>query len=127
MPNPDGRPLKYETPEELQKVIDDFFQKCIEDDEPQTIYGLCNAIDMTRQSLCNYAAKDEFFDTLRRARQRCAEYTEKQLYKGKAPTGAIFSLKCNYGWEDKSESKGMVINILDKTASINTQDNDNTN
>ena len=53
MPNPDGRPLKYETPEELQKVIDDFFQKCIEEDEPQTIYGLCNAIDMTRQSLCN--------------------------------------------------------------------------
>ena len=43
-----------------------------------------------------------FSDTIKKAKLRIYDATEQQLYRGK-PTGAIFSLKNNYGWEDKTK------------------------
>jgi hypothetical protein len=107
-----SRPLKFQTVEELQQAIDGYFEGIKETlyinadgvhiYEPLTITGLALALDTTRQTLMDYENRDEFTDTIKKAKTRIENYAEKRLF-GTAPTGAIFALK-NYGWKDKTES-----------------------
>ena len=125
--NPVGRPPKYKTPEEMQKIVDLYFLACkvhqtgdaellmdcednellivndIDDVQP-TVTGLALALDLTRQGLIEYSDKDEFSDTIKKAKQRIEKYLEQNLY-GQAVTGTIFNLKNNYGWKDKTETE----------------------
>lgn len=93
-----GRPPKYNTPEEMQAVIDGYFDT---HDKP-TVTGLCLALDLPdRQSLLYYQhEKPEFLDTIKRAKMRIAEYIEEGLYRPTQVTGLIFNLKNNFGWKD---------------------------
>lgn len=105
----DGRPPKWTTPEELQKDIDKYFEECKKTGEPLTITGLAIALDTYRQTLMNYEEKDEFFDTIKKAKQRIENFAEKKLYDKDVPTsGVIFNLKNNYGWVDKQEVESKV-------------------
>ena len=97
-----GRPLKFQNVAELQSKIDDYFKDCIDNDEPITITGLCLTIGTSRDLLLSYSEKDEFHDTILKAKLVCQHYAEKQIFKAKNPAGAIFALK-NYGWSDKQE------------------------
>ena len=97
---PAGRPPKYETPEEMQMVIDDYFGS-LGQDKP-TISALAYALGMSTEALRNYEAKDEFLATVKRAKQKVEMALEQHLFSG-AVTGAIFNLKNNFGWKDKSE------------------------
>lgn len=100
----DGRPPKWTTPEELQKDIDKYFEECKKTGEPLTITGLAIALDTYRQTLMNYEEKDEFFDTIKKAKLKIENFAEKQLYNKDVPTtGVIFNLKNNYGWVDRQE------------------------
>ncbi len=104
-----GRPLKFSSPEELQEKIDEYFESVKEPHvvgdkiyfEPVTITGLALALGTYRDLLCNYEERDEFYDTIRTAKQRVEHYAEKQLYNGPA-TGPIFALK-NHGWKDTQD------------------------
>jgi hypothetical protein len=98
-----GRPPKFESVDSLQKQIDVYFAKCDQDDEPYTITGLALALDTTRQTLINYEEKDEYLDTIKKAKTMVEQYAEKRLFSG-TPTGAIFALK-NFGWKDKQETE----------------------
>lgn len=108
-----GRPLKFQTVKELQNAIDAYFEEMknslyINADgipiyEPLTITGLALALDTTRKTLMEYEERDEFSNTIKKAKTRIENFAEKRLF-GTAPTGAIFALK-NYGWKDKSESE----------------------
>lgn len=95
--------MKFTTPEELQEKVDAYFNQCDETKEPYTITGLALALDTTRETLLDYEGKDVYSDTIKKAKQRCHNYAEKYLYTGKNVTGAIFNLKNNYGWKDKTE------------------------
>jgi len=111
--NKGGRPLKFATVEALQKSVDAFFDSCYEMDietgkmvqvEPFTITGLALALDTSRETLmdienCNARYSKEFSDCIVRAKLKCHNYAEKQLFQAKSPQGAIFALK-NYGWKD---------------------------
>jgi hypothetical protein len=99
---PAGRPLKFKTPEELELKANEYFADCIANDEPILITGLAYHLETTRELLCNYEDRDEFHDTIKRIKLRCAMYAEKNAYVGKNPSGAIFMLK-NYGFTDKQE------------------------
>ena len=71
---------------------------------PFPISGLADALDMSRQSLLNYSQKEEFFDTITRAKRKCEVYAEEQLFDKSGVTGAKFSLANNFdGWKDKQE------------------------
>ena len=48
----------------------------------------------------DYQHKDDFSDTIKKAKLRVENYYEERLMTT-TPTGAIFALK-NFGWSDKS-------------------------
>lgn len=102
---PRGRPRKYKTAAEMQERIDKYFADCDEQGRPYTVTGLALALDMSREDLLNYQGREEFFDTVRRAKQKCEQYAEEMLYKARNPHGVIFSLKNNWGWRDRFEQE----------------------
>lgn len=94
-----GRPLKFESPKAMQKLIDKYFAET--PDEELTITGLALALDTDRQTLINYEKRDDFFDTIKRAKTVVENSYERALRKN-GRTGEIFALK-NFGWADKQE------------------------
>lgn len=96
-----GRPRKWNTPEELQKDIDEYFKNCSENKIPLTITGLALALDTTRETLMDYQNNDEFSYTIKRAKLHIENaYEQRLIVNGRA--GDIFALK-NFGWKDKQE------------------------
>ena len=125
-PNKVGRPPMYQTAEEMQEKIDAYFESCkgryLEDDDgnyvltksglpiivdarPLTITGLALALGFaSRQALLNYQAKDEFHDTILRAKARVECYAEERLFDKDGANGAKFSLANNFdGWREKQD------------------------
>ena len=115
-----GRPLNWKTVEELQPLIDKYFDDCIKDKEPFTITGLALALKTGRETLLDYEHKrgDKFSDAIKEAKLRCQNYAEKYLYSGKQVAGAIFNLSANYKWENKIiqdvNVKGSIRSVSDK-------------
>jgi hypothetical protein len=113
--HPGGRPPKYKTVDEMQKVIDRYFIECDQTETPYTITGLAMALDMTRDQIIRYTDKDEFRDAIKRAKQKVENAYELRLVKqGRA--GDIFALK-NFGWIDRQEVESTNHNLnedLDK-------------
>jgi hypothetical protein len=123
-----GCPPMYKTPEEMQKVIDKYFEDCSGEyividgavavdkhghpiktkERPLTITGLALALGFnSRQTLLNYQGKEEFMDTITRAKTRIEQYAEERLYDKDGANGAKFSLANNFeGWKDKREIDG---------------------
>ncbi len=56
----------------------------------------------TRDLLIDYTDKDEFSDTIKKAKARVEAFNEQRLF-GNNVTGVIFNLKNNFGWKDKTE------------------------
>jgi len=111
---PAGRPPKFESREQLQSLIDAYFDSCWEtykDNKrvqirPYTITGLANALDTTRETLLDYEDKEEFSDTIKKAKCKVEQYVEEYLFVGRNTAGAIFNLKNNYSrWKDKVEQE----------------------
>lgn len=121
-----GRPPMYKSAKEIQKKIDEYFEDCkgeiLHDAEgnpmvdkhgnvirvgvkPLTITGLALALGFTsRQALLNYQAKEEFVDTITRAKSMVECYAEMRLYDKDGANGAKFSLANNFdGWKEKKE------------------------
>ena len=115
MSNKIGRPLKWETPDIMQVEIDKYFEET-----PQgrwTITGLAMALDTDRQTLINYSEREEFFDTIRRAKIKIENAYEMDL-RERGHIGNIFALK-NFGWKDKTEvdatiNQGKLTSLLDQ-------------
>ena len=96
-----GRPLKFESPKELEEAINKYFEKCKEEDRPLTMSGLANACGVDRQTILNYSKKEKYFGTIKKARNMCEQYAEEKLFTGGSVAGVIFNLKNNYSWRDK--------------------------
>jgi hypothetical protein len=114
-----GRPAKFSTKEELDSLILNYFKKCenrtitvitkeglaAEVNSPviPTIAGLAYELGVNRQTIYNYAEKNEFIDSIKQARNYILGQIEgKCVNTDKNAGGAIFILK-NYGYEDKRE------------------------
>ncbi|MBQ7861617.1 MAG: hypothetical protein IJ349_05390 [Clostridia bacterium] len=121
-----GRPPKFKNKKQLEKLIEEYFESCkghiLTDDEgnvmtdkhgnpvyvdakPLTITGLALALGFnSRQTLLNYQEKEEFMDTITRAKARVEAYTEERLFDKEGAAGARFSLANNFkGWSEKQK------------------------
>lgn len=115
-----GRPKKYKSADDMQVIIDSYFDSCYEDKtildkdgnyvgtekimvRPLTITGLALALDMTRDMIIDYQDDAEFSNTIKKAKMKCHNFAEEQLFTNKSAAGVIFNLKNNYGWRDKTE------------------------
>ena len=120
-----GRPATYKTVEEMQEVIDKYFEDCdgeyvvidgcvVTDKNgypiktkprPLTITGLALALGFSgRQALLNYEDKPEFMDTIKRAKSRIEQYAEERLFDKDGVNGAKFNLSNNFkGWSEKQQ------------------------
>lgn len=116
-----GRPPLYKTPEEMQTVIDEYFDWCdnktkeihsdklgdmiVPNPEPYTMSGLALRLGMSRETLSNYKEKTEFLDTIKAARNKVEYDIERRMNdKDTFTPGLIFNTKNNFGWKDKSET-----------------------
>lgn len=122
-----GRPLKFQTLEELTTIADKYFLETPENE--WTITGLALALDTTRELLIDYQEKDEFSDTIKKYKLKVHNAYEKDLRK-KGRSGDIFALK-NFGWKDKNETelsgklevKGATIEFADNPEAEDTNTN----
>jgi len=127
---PVGRPLKYKTDKELKEAIDKYFKACdnrkkevvaregvvkIVDPEPYTMSGLAYALGMNRNEILCYGEKEQFSCTVKEARNKVQRDVERRLMEGGSSTGAIFNLKNNFGWVDKTEVESTVTSYTVKS------------
>jgi hypothetical protein len=91
---------------------------------PLTITGLALALGFnSRQALLNYQAKDEFHDTIMRAKAKVERYAEERLFDKDGANGAKFSLANNFdGWREKKEIEADVKSAV--TINIDLVDDD---
>lgn len=135
-----GRPKKFTSVEELEKSIEDYFERCdngMKNGEPfpipYTLEGLAAALEIDRRTLLNYSKEDgyeEFFPTIKKAKQRVlADLTERGLTGDSNPAITIFNLKNNYGYVDKVEqeitSNNTIVWNENKTYESNKETDDN--
>ena len=107
-----GRPLKFETPEIMEGLINKYFEDCDKNNIPYTTTGLAMALDTDRLTLINYSGKQEFINTIKRAKTKIENAYELRLID-KGRSGDIFALK-NFDWTDRQEVDNTV--HIDKTA-----------
>jgi hypothetical protein len=116
-----GRPKLFTSVEEMQKKIDEYFAYCDNrvvqgydnktneqfayvSPEPYTMSGLAYYLGMDRRSLINYKNDQEFFPTIKAARDRVEMDIDRRLNdKGTFTPGLIFNLKNNFGWKDQTQ------------------------
>ena len=115
-----GRPKLFDTVEELESKIQEYFEYCDArvvqgydnktneqfayiSPEPYTMSGLAYYLGMDRRSLINYKNDEKFFPTIKAARDRVEMDIDRRLNdKGTFTPGLIFNLKNNFGWKDQT-------------------------
>lgn len=126
--------LRYNSPAELQKAIDDYFKSCfgplyyhgqpvidvngervIGQTKPFTVTGLARHLHISTVTLYKYEAHSkaglippEYADIVLDAKLRIQEYAEERLYDRDGSSGARFVLEAGFGWmtkKDKMELK----------------------
>ncbi len=117
---PGGRPLKFQSVEELEEKINKYFKECDETivrtvynkdgdvieevTRPYTVTGLALALGTSRETLLEYEERPEFVDAIKAAKLKCQNNAVERALIGKAnATFSIFNLKNNHGWKDKTE------------------------
>ena len=96
--HPGGRPRRYKSPEQMQRVIDVYFKT----EEKPTICGLALHLGFAqRKSLMDYEGYEdepEFCNVIKKAKLKVELGYEKDL-RSNHVTGAIFALK-QFKWKD---------------------------
>ena len=99
-----GRPRKFNSQEELEEKIMEYWQRCEQLNKSYTLSGLALWIGVDRKTLYNYSEKDDFFPTIKKARDIVEASMEERALTGENNvTFSIFALKNNFGWKDKQE------------------------
>lgn len=115
-----GRPRKYESAEELEAKINEYFNG--REYNEITITGLCLFLGINKDTFYEYAKVPEYKYIIDVARLRVENSYEIALRKD-GGTENIFALK-NFGWKDKQEfdtaDNGLNINI--KATSLTDED-----
>jgi len=147
---PAGRPLLFKSPEELQGKIDAYFDYCdnytktvskfVKEVEPEsqkmievlkefevnapkryTLSGLAVFLKCDRATLANYGRTEEYFSTIRQAKERILCQLEESLISNEGNAqGQIFVLKNGFGFVDRQEVAHIDKNIGDELNELQT-------
>ena len=110
-----GRPKIFNDVKEVEEKINAYFNYCEEKEKPYTMSGLSYYLGISRQTLVNYSNQDQFFDTIKKARDRVQMQLEENALSNKAnPTFTIFNLKNNFDWKDKIEQTNDSLSEINK-------------
>jgi hypothetical protein len=91
-----GRPLRWQNPEELRGILQEYFDNIPE--EELTVTGMALAIGASKQLLADYEGREGFKEIVRDAKLIIENAYERDLRR-KGRSGDIFALK-NFGWRD---------------------------
>lgn len=111
-----GRPLKIESPEQMEKILNEYFSTT--EEKKITITGICLALDLDKSNFYAYEKREGYENIVKRARMIVENSYEISLREN-GRTGDIFALK-NFGWVDKQEiennnqGKITIVNSLPK-------------
>lgn len=123
-----ARPKLYTSVQEMQEKIEEYFNSCDDKEKPYTMSGLAYALDMDRKSLLNYSKDEQFFPTIKKAKEKIEQQLEENALMGKAnSTFTIFNLKNNYGWKDNIEVEGNAQSKITIVNSLPKDDEDEPN
>ena len=96
-----GKPPKYKSADELFQRGLDYFEMCIEREQPVTLAGLklfCGASAAVWHVWSKYPFLADAIETLR---QVAEDYYESKLTTGNT-SGVVFALKSKFRWKDES-------------------------
>lgn len=89
----------YSEPKELERVIDEYFDKTPE--EKITLTGLILYLGICKDTFYEYGKREGYKNIINQARLRIENTYEHDL-RNKGRSGDIFALK-NFGWRDQQE------------------------
>lgn len=94
---------KYDTAEQLESAIENYWSWCKYNEKPMTFAGLAYSLGfLSRQSLYEYSKREDGLSLpIKSALLRIEQDYEENL-RSASCTGSIFALK-NRGWTDKQE------------------------
>jgi len=116
-----GRPKLYTSVDEVASIIEEYFDYCdnriqhiysakadgvieVINPAPYTMSGLAVKLGMDRRSLLNYSKDEQFFPTIKAARDKVeADIEERMNDKQTFTPGLIFNAKNNFGWVDQTK------------------------
>lgn len=97
-----GRPRIIETPEEFERLVEEYRLDRKNEERPLTFAGMARHLGFAdRRSFYDYAKRDGFSLSVKKAQILIEEQYEENL-SGNNVAGSIFALK-NHGWSDKQE------------------------
>lgn len=112
-----GRPRAFKSVEEVEKKINAYFNYCEEKEKPYTMSGLAYYLGIDRKTLLNYSKNEEYFHTIKKARDKVQMQLEECLYRLGNNSGVIFNLKNNFDWKDKIEHSSSEVENINKNVS----------
>ena len=109
-----GHPALFKSPAQLKKLIDKYFKECenyksykegkkISNPQIPTIAGLAVALGVDRHTVYNYEKRDEFFHTIKKARDIILAQIERKLVNYNGHVGGTIFYAKNYGYNDRTE------------------------
>ena len=97
-----GRPLKFESPEDLQAKVNDYFAECDKNKKNKTLSGLAVYLGTTTETLRRYERIDENgeFSWIVKKAKTVIEYdlVRRMLEDRGNVIKYMFLLKCNHGY-----------------------------
>ena len=112
-----GRPRAFKSVEEVEEKINAYFNYCEEKEKPYTMSGLAYYLGIDRKTLLNYSKNQEYFHTIKKARDKVQMQLEECLYRLGNNSGVIFNLKNNFDWKDKIEHSSNEVENINKNVS----------
>ena len=104
--------------EDIDKIAEEYFNECIEDNKYPTVSGFAFELGLDRKTLLRYenaidtgelvnlddSVKLEIRNSIKRHKAYIeGKYEDRLLNDARSPIGTLFTLKNNYGWVDKQE------------------------
>ena len=116
-----GRPLKFQSPVELEEKVNDYFADCERNKKHKTLSGLAVYVGTCTETLRRYEQNDEneaFCWIIKKAKTVIEDDLVRRMLEERGNVVKyLFLLKCNHGYIEKTAAEpqvqqGVQINII---------------